>query len=124
MLAEREGVRYWQNYWTSTAEHSCRTAGASRPTLIISPLALDPVDIALGASLHVGGIRLVRVDVHRQSEIRVHSDEHVAKDQFAVALDAHADHRFVAYAVAQCVRRRHVNVAKRANDAAVHFHAS
>src|SRR6186997_274659 len=68
-----------------------------------SGFALDSLDESFSAGLHAGGVRLVGVDVHRERKARIHSHKHVAKDEFAVAGDAHAHDRFVAHAVAQCV---------------------
>src|SRR5262245_42917210 len=58
---------------------------------------LDALDVSSRAGLDVGGVRLVRVDVHGQREVRVHAHQHVAEDQFAVAGDPHAHDRFVAH---------------------------
>src|SRR5262249_51097873 len=87
--------------------------------LTVSPLALNALDVARRAILDVGGVGLIGVDVHGQGEVRVHAPQHVAEDQFAVAADAHAHERLVAHAVAEGALRRHVNVAQRADDAAV-----
>src|SRR5262249_41788876 len=84
----------------------------------------DAVNVTLRAGLDVGGVRLVRVDVHGQREVRVHANQHVAEDQLAVTGDAHTHERLVAHTVAQGVRGRHVNMAQRADDAAVHLHAA
>ena len=85
---------------------------------------LNAVDVSLRAGLDAGGVGFVGVDVHGEREARVHAHQHVAEDQFAVAGDAHAHERLVAHAVAERVRGRHVDVAQRADDAAVQLHAA
>src|SRR5579862_9438876 len=80
------------------------------PSDTVSPLVLNPVNVALGAGLDIGGVGLVGVDVHGQREVRVHAHQNVAKDQLSIAGNAHAHKRFVAHAVAERVRGRHVDV--------------
>ena len=63
-------------------------------------LALDADDISLGSGFDIRGVRFVGVDVHGQGETRIHANQHVAKDQLAIAGDADADHGLVADAVA------------------------
>ena len=71
-----------------------------------------PAIVDLHAGLEVGGVGFVRVDVHRQAEVRIHADAHVAEHQFAVARHAHADGGFVLDAVAERVGGRHVDMAQ------------
>ena len=44
------------------------------------------------------------------SETRIHAHQHVAENQFAVALDTHAHEGFVAHPVPKGIFRVHVNM--------------
>ena len=54
-------------------------------------LVLNGVDVALGPSLDMGGIGFIRIDMHRESETRIHPDQDIAKDKFAVARNPDAN---------------------------------
>ena len=56
----------------------------------VQAFTLYPLNKPLRAGLHIGGVGFVRIDVHREGEARVHSHEHVTKDQLSISGDPHA----------------------------------
>src|SRR5438270_1315859 len=62
--------------------------------------------------------------MHSEGEARIDTHEDVAKNELAIAADAHADNRLVAHAVTESIRGCHVNVAQSANHSLIQFHAA
>src|SRR2546423_3933227 len=87
-------------------------------------LALDCVDVTVGAGLYVGGVSFIGVDVHGEFKTRIYSHQHVSKNQFAVSRDTHPHERLIADSVTKRVLRAHVNMPQRANDAVINLDAA
>jgi hypothetical protein len=49
-------------------------------SIALVSFALDCVDVPLRARLYIRCVPFVRIDVHREFEIRIHSHQHVAKN--------------------------------------------